>query len=60
MKATVKGNKLTIEVDLDMIGTESTSGKSMLNMSTGGFTPIAGTGMKLNMMVISPIKKAKK
>lgn len=35
-KITTKGNKVTIEVDLDMIGKPSTTGKTLILGSTDG------------------------
>lgn len=50
--ATVKGNTLTLTVPLGK-GTLSSTGKSMVLASTGGFTELeGGSGAKLNLTVI--------
>ena len=49
----VTGNKLTITVTLEK-GTLSSSGKSLVVASTGGFTAVEGTDLKVNLNVIKP------
>jgi hypothetical protein len=52
MEATLKGNKLVLSVDLET-GKLSSTGKSTIRYSSGGFQPIpGGNGMKLNLTVI--------
>lgn len=52
MEATLKGSKLTIVVDLET-GKLSSTGKSTIRYSSGGFQPIpGGNGMKVNITVI--------
>lgn len=43
MKMTVKGNTLTIEVDLSKRGGKSASGKTTIIASSSGNVPVPGT-----------------
>lgn len=55
MKCTVKGNTLTIEVDLTKNLGPSTSGKSDFVANTGGFMAVEGhDGVKMSLNVIKP------
>jgi len=51
----VTGNKLVITAILEK-GTLSSSGKSLVVASTGGFVPVDGTDLKVNLNVIRPNK----
>ena len=51
----VTGNKLTITVTLEK-GTLSSSGKSLVVATTGGFVAVEGTDLKVNLNVIKPNK----
>ena len=55
MKATVNGNKVTIEAELTP-GVPSSTGKSLLVFTTGGFVPIEGTGFKVAINIIKSRK----
>lgn len=46
-----EGNRLTIEVELDPKGRPSSTGRSMVVYSSGGFVPIEN-GLKVNLTVI--------
>ena len=50
-KATLKGGKLHIELDLNATGEESGSGKSFVHGSTGGYVSVEGTGTGLKVSV---------
>jgi hypothetical protein len=47
--ATIKGNKLVIEADLDG-NTSSKSGKSIIKASTGGFQKVGDYSYSLNVI----------
>jgi hypothetical protein len=52
MESTLKGNKLSLAVDLEP-GKLSSTGKSTIRYSSGGFQPIpGGNGLKVNITVI--------
>jgi hypothetical protein len=51
MKASLKGNTLTIEFELEK-GSRSNSGKSLLVYTTKGFKPVEGTELKISINVI--------
>jgi len=52
IKCTVKANVLTIEVKLDVKGTESKSGKSMVLASTKGNVDVPGAaGVKFGLNI---------
>lgn len=53
MKATVKGNILTIEMELGK-GERSKSGKSLIVFTTGGFKKVDGTDLQVAINVIKP------
>ena len=54
----VVDNKLVIEVDLSVQGEPSSTGKSLVIGSTGGFANIDGMeGFKFGLNVIGPLKK---
>jgi len=58
LTAKLVGGKLTIVVDIDKKGVPSSTGKTLLHVSTGGFTAvpleIGGKPAKLNLMVTTP------
>lgn len=54
MKASISGNKLIIEVELGA-PTPSSSGKSYVVASTGGFVAVDG-GLKVNVSAITKDK----
>lgn len=60
MNVKITGTKLTIEMDLQE-PTASTSGKSLVVASTGGFSPTGavykGKPLKLNVTGIIPVTK---
>ena len=49
--ATVKGNKLTITVDLGRVLRESNSGRAMIIAQTAGFQQLNATGLSFVMTV---------
>jgi hypothetical protein len=53
MKATLKGNVLTVEMELGK-GERSKSGKSLIMFTTGGFQLVEGTDLQINLNVIKP------
>lgn len=55
----VKGNILTITVDLSHEEGISSSGKSMVIASSHGNQPIGATGAKIGLNVYKPVKKTK-
>ena len=56
VKLTVKGNILTIEVDLSQTFGASASGKSITIASTKGNAQVPGTkGIKVGLNVYSPV-----
>ena len=58
MKTTIKGNVLTIEIELNQNPPASTSGKTKLAASTGGFVPTGhdfnGKPLKVSVMAKIP------
>lgn len=56
MDVKLRGDELTITCKLEK-GTLSSTGKSLVKFSSGGFQPVpGGNGMKLNVTVIEPTK----
>lgn len=55
----VKGNKLTIEVDLNYEGTVSSTGKSVVVATTRGNQPVPGIDERVmvGLNVYKPFKK---
>jgi hypothetical protein len=51
VKMTVKGNKLTLEVDLAQENGKSSSGKSIIIGSTEGNVDVEGTDIKVGLNV---------
>jgi hypothetical protein len=61
VKTTVKGTKLTIEIDLSQDFGPSTSGKTNIIATTSGFTSIEGApGVSLGLNVVRKGKAAQK
>lgn len=57
MKATVKGNQLTLVIDLSEEGRASKTGKSTIHFTTGGFAPVGTLGehpLKASINITSP------
>ena len=52
----VAGGRIALSWELTKDGKESTSGKSTVHLSTGGFQPIEGTDFLYNMVVIKKKK----
>ena len=52
--ATVTGSDVVVKFNMDKILRLSSSGKSNLSVSTGGFTPL-GNGRKFNMSATIPL-----
>ncbi len=60
VKVDVKGNKLTIEVDLSVRGAASASGKSLKVASTNGNVSIPGhEDLKLGLNIYVPVETGK-
>jgi hypothetical protein len=60
IKATVKGNKLTLEIDITTELGMSSSGKSMLVATTGGNVGVPGAeGVMMGINIYKPIRVAK-
>jgi len=56
MEMKLKGDDLTLNITLDK-GQASSTGKSIVRYSSGGFQPIpGGSGLKVNVTVIQPNK----
>lgn len=53
MEMKVNGNTLTITVPLGK-GVPSSSGKTLVVATTGGFQPIEGSNIKVSLNVIKP------
>ena len=58
--ATVKGDKLSLTIDLAKKGDVSSTGKSEVFASTGGYIAVDGTVFKVSAMVIKPIPKGQR
>lgn len=60
-KITREGNKLILEVEdvTALTGTLSSTGKSEILASTGGYMPL-GDGLKVSATLIKPLPKKKK
>ena len=48
----VKNGRLAIDIGLDTKGKESSTGKSMVHLSTGGFKAIEGSDYQYSLLVI--------
>lgn len=53
VKTTIKGSKMTVEIDLDAPATTSTSGKSEVFATTGGGKPQVGVDEKGEAIYLS-------
>lgn len=53
MDIKVEGNKLTVTCTLGD-GVPSSSGKTLLVASTHGFVPVAGSDIRVSLLVIKP------
>ena len=63
MKATLKGNKLTLELDYDESGNVSTTGKSLIHATTSGNLRTSlpnGQTVSIGVNVFSPNPSFKK
>lgn len=58
MKIEKKGKIVTVSFEVDETGQPSATGKSLVNFSTGGFKPVPGSNLKINLTVITPLKSA--
>ena len=58
-KVTIKGTKLTIEVELNVEGTPSSSGKSQVLASTHGNARIEGSDIIVGLNVYKSLKAKK-
>ena len=56
MKAQLKGNVLILEIPLEKVGHESSTGKSTIKFSSRGFQHVAD-GLRANVTVIAPREK---
>jgi len=57
MKITKEGQKMTIEIELEKDPPLSSTGKTKLLFSTGGFVPVDAEGTKINLMITIPAKR---
>jgi len=57
MKIEREGNKMKIEIELEKDPPLSSTGRSRLLFSTGGFIPIDENGTKINLVVTAPIRR---
>jgi len=57
MKIEREGNKMKIEIELDKDPPLSSTGRSRLLFSTGGFVTIDENGTKMNLVVTAPIRR---
>ena len=55
MKVTKKGKTVTVVFDLNEQGIVSSSGKSLVHYTSGGFIPL-DTQHRINLTVIGPLK----
>ena len=53
----VKNGRLAIDVGLDEKGKESSTGKSTVHFSSGGFTDVDGSDYRVNLTVIKKLRK---
>lgn len=54
MKVQIKGSKCMVEFDIDEDGRTSSTGKSNIHFTTGGFQAIPNTDKRINVTVIGP------
>ena len=59
MEVKVVGNKVTATWEIDPKGKPSSTGKSDVVFTTGGFQPVAGTDTKVSISQIRVKAKAK-
>jgi len=56
MKVTKKGKTVTVVFNLNDQGVPSSTGKSLVHFTTGGFTPLDAQ-YRINLTVIGSVKK---